>query len=276
MAGENLSAKEARKAAQAARAQAQAAEKQRERKVRIIGGSVVVVVMAALIAIPLVTGKGKIAGIKNSAEIPAGVSRETYGLRVGPGWSAPNADSIPKMQIWEDFQCPVCNDMEKASGATILELAAASKIRLEWRPALFLDKAQEAANTAAGNPNSSLRATVALGCAADEGYAIEYHRAVFERQPAPDKEGQGYSNATLLEAAKSVGMTGAKLDTFTTCLNDQKYFDWASNSDALFAKEGNTGTPTAYLNGKELPSKPKWIVMMPSELKKAVAAAAKS
>jgi len=276
MAGENLSAKEARKAAQAARAEAQAAEKQRERKVRIIGGSVVVVVMAALIAIPLVTGKGKIAGIKNSAEIPAGVSRETYGLRVGPGWTAPNADSIPKLQIWEDFQCPVCNEMEKASGATILELAAASKIRLEWRPALFLDKSQEAANTAAGNPNSSLRATVALGCAADEGYAIEYHRAAFERQPAPDKEGQGYSTDTLLEAAKSVGMTGAKLDTFTTCLNDQKYFDWASNSDTLFAKEGNTGTPTAYLNGKELPSKPTWIIMIPSELKKAVAAAAKA
>ena len=272
MAGENLSAKEARKAAQAARAAAQVAEKQRERKIRIIGGAVVVVVMAALIAIPLITGKGKIAGIKNSAEIPAGVSRETYGLRVGPGWEAPNADSIPKLQIWEDFQCPVCNEMEKASGATILELAAASKIRLEWRPALFLDKAQEAANTAAGNPNSSLRATVALGCAADAGKGLEYHRAVFERQPA--KEGDGYSTEVLLDAAHSVGIAGTKLETFTTCLNDQKYFDWATNSDTLFAKEGNTGTPTAYLNGKELPSKPTWIVMIPSELKKAVAAAA--
>jgi len=272
MAGENLSAKEARKAAQAARAVAQAAEKQRERKVRIIGGSVVVVVMIALIAIPLVTGRGKIAGINNSAAIPAGVSRETYGLRVGPGWDAPNADSIPKLQIWEDFQCPVCNDMEKASGATIMELAMASKIRLEWRPALFLDKAQEAANTAAGNPNSSLRATIALACSADAGLAMEYHRAVFERQPAT--EGDGYSTTALLDAAHAVGMSGAKLATFTTCLSDEKYFDWATNSDTLFTKEGNTGTPTAYLNGKELPSKPTWIVMIPSELKKAVAAAA--
>jgi protein-disulfide isomerase len=274
MASENLSAKEARKAAQAARAQAQAAERQRERKIRIIGGSVVVVVMAALIAIPLVTGKGKIAGIKNSAEIPAGVSRETYGLRVGPGWTAPNADSIPKLQIWEDFQCPVCNDMEKASGETILDLAAASKIRLEWRPAVFLDSGLVSENSAAGNPNSSLRATVALGCSADAGLAIEYHRAVFERQPAT--EGDGYSTTTLLEAAKAVGLTGTKLDTFTKCLNGEKYADWATNSNTLFAKEGNTGTPTAYLNGKELPSKPTWIIMVPSELKKAVAAAAKS
>lgn len=274
MAGENLSAKEARKAAQAARAAAQAAEKQRERKVRIIGGSVVAVVMIALIAIPLVNGRGKIAGIKNSAEIPAGVSRETYGLRIGPGWDAPNADSIPKLQIWEDFQCPVCNDMEKASGATILELAAKSMIRLEWRPALFLDSGLEAKNTAAGNPNSSLRATVALGCAADAGLALEYHRAVFERQPA--NEGDGYSTEVLLDAAHSVGMAGDKLATFTTCLNDQKYFDWATNSDTLFTMEGNTGTPTAYLNGKELPSKPEWIIMIPSALKKAVAEAAKS
>jgi len=274
MAGENLSAKEARKAAQAARAEAQATEKQRERKVRIIGGSVVVVVMATLIAIPLITGKGKIAGIKNSAIIPAGVSRETYGLRIGPAWDAPNADSIPKLQIWEDFQCPVCNEMEKASGATILELAAASKIRLEWRPALFLDSGLEAQNSAAGNPNSSLRATVALGCAADAGRAMQFHSATFARQPAT--EGDGYSSATLLQAAQAAGIAGDKLNTFTTCLNEQKYFDWASNSDTLFAKEGNTGTPTAYLNGKELPSKPKWIVMDPAALKKAVVDAAKS
>ena len=272
MASENLSAKEARKAAQVARAAAQAAEKQRERKVRIIGGAVVLIVMVALIAIPLVTGRGKIAGINNSAAIPVGVSRETYGLRVGPAWDAPNADSIPKLQIWEDFQCPVCNEMEKASGATILDLARSSKVRLEWRPALFLDKAQESANSAAGNPNSSLRATMALACAADAGKAMEYHGAVFERQPKT--EGDGYSTTALLDAAKSVGISGAKLTTFTSCLNDQKYMDWATNSDTLFAKEGNTGTPTAYLNGKELPSKPTWIVMIPSELKKAVAAAA--
>jgi len=274
MAGENLSAKEARKAAQAARAVAQAAEKQRERRIRIIGGIVVLVVMGALIAIPLVTGKGKIAGINNSATIPSGVSRETYGLRVGPAWTATNADSIPKLQIWEDFQCPICNEMEKASGSTILDLARNGKVRLEWRPAIFLDRAQQGPNSAAGNPDSSLRATIALGCAADAGLAMEYHSAVFAHQPA--NEGDGYSTSTLLAAASAVGITGDKLSTFTSCLNDEKYKDWVTNSDTLFSKEGNTGTPTAYVNGKELPSQPTMTVMDPVALKKAIADATKS
>ena len=274
MAGENLSAKEARKAAQAARAAAQAAEKQRYRKVRIIGGSVVVVVMAALIAIPLINGRGKIAGIKNSAVIPTGVSRETYGLRVGPAWDAPNAESIPKLQVWADFQCPVCKEMERASGATILDLVLQKKVRLEWRPAVFLDRSLESSNTTAGNPQSSTRATMALGCSSDVGLALEYHRAVFERQP--ETEGDGYSTEVLLDAAESVGMTGDKLADFTTCLTDERYKDWVTNSDTLFTREGNTGTPTAYLNGKELPSKPEWIIMIPSALKKAIADATKS
>jgi protein-disulfide isomerase len=273
MASENLSAKEARKAAQAARAEAQAAEKQRERKVRIIGGSVVALVMIALIAIPLVNGRGKIAGIKNSAEIPAGVSRETYGLRVGPGWDAPNADSIPILQIWEDFQCPACKDLEVASGATIIDLALESKVRLEWRAALFLDDMLVDKNSAAGNPNSSLRATMAQGCAADAGRGLEYHRAVFERQP--ETEGDGFSTETLLDAARSVGITGDKLADFTTCLTNEKYKDWATNNGALFSREGNTGTPTGYLNGKELPQSPQNVLMIPTELKKAVADATK-
>ena len=241
---------------------------------RIIGGTVVFIVMAALIAIPVITGRGKIAGINNSAVIPAGVSRETYGLRVGPAWTAPNADSIPKLQIWEDFQCPVCKNMETLSGKTIMQLANDSKIRLEWRPATFLDDVQQSANTAAGNPNSSQRATMALACASDAGVPAEYHSAVFARQP--ETEGDGYSTKTLIDAAKSVGITGAKLTTFTSCLSSEKYKDWVSNSNTLFSQEGNSGTPTAYLNGKELPTQPTPVIMDPVALTKAVTEASKS
>lgn len=274
MAGENLSAKEARKAAQAARAAAQAAEKQRERKVRLIGGSVVAVILAALIAIPLITGRGKVAGLRNDAQIPAGVSRETYGLRIGPAWDAPNAESIPKLQIWEDFQCPVCRDMEKASGSTIVELAMQGKLRLEWRPVMFLDESLAEQNAAANNPQSSTRATMALGCAADAGVAHKYHSAVFDLQPK--NEGDGYSSAALLKAAETSGLSGDKFRAFSACVDSEKYADWAFNTDALFAREGNTGTPTGYLNGKELEQQPVNVLMDPAALTKAIAEAAKS
>lgn len=270
MGKENRGAKAARAEAQAARQEAQIAERARERRVRLIGGLVVLLVMGGLLAIPLMSGKNDGPTTSADAKLPTGVTKDTYGVKVGPAWTAANADTIPTLQIWEDFQCPACGQMEQKSGQTILDLAAAGKIRLEWRPTIFLDNNLKAENTAAGNPDSSLRATAAFGCAVDQGKATEFHTALFGAQPTT--EGEGYSDDALLAIAKA-NMDETQLAAFTTCFTAKQYEGWVQNSYDLFSKEGVTSTPTAILNGKELPSD---TAFDPAKLTEAITAATAS
>lgn len=262
------SAKAARKAAQEARAQAQAQERARDRRIRLIGGVVVVLVMGALL-VPAIR-KSTAPTTNPNAALPKGVASDTFGMRVGPAWTAANADSIPKLELWEDFQCPACNEFEKSAGAKLEELVNAGKVRLEWRPTLFLDDNLSDKNTAAGNPNSSLRATIAFGCAADQGAAQAYHKALFAAQPTT--EGQGYSAADLTAVAQSAGLTGEKLTKFIECSTNRVYEDWAKNSFEQFTKNGVTSTPTGILNGTELPSD---TLVDPAALEKAITDATK-
>ncbi len=263
------SAKAAKAAAEAARAQANAQERSRERKVRLIGGLVVLVIMGGLLAIPIINGKNKGPATNTAAALPKGVTKDTYGVKIGPAWTAANADSIPTLQLWEDFQCPACGDMEKRSGAKILELADAGKLRLEWRPTIFLDSNLQAQNTANNKPNSSLRATVAFGCAVDQDAAEKFHSALFAAQPA---EGKGYNNSDLTVVAQSAGLTGEKLTKFMECITNKTYEGWANNSFDQYSKQGIAGTPSGILNGTELQS---GVLFDPAKLEQAIADATK-
>ena len=270
MAKESKNAKAARDAAAQARAAAAANERSRERKIRIIGGIAVVAVMAALLAIPLMSGKNKGTDTNTNAALPKGVTSDTYGVKVGTAWTAANADSIPTLQVWEDFQCPACGEFEKSSGPAVLKLAGEGKLRLEWRPTIFLDSNLSADNTANGNPDSSLRATNAFGCAVEQGYAEAFHSALFAAQPAT--EGQGYSDADLAAVAQTAGMTGQALTKFTECSTGMAFEGWVKNSFAAFEKDGVSSTPSGILNGTELTSD---VMFNADSLTKAIADATK-
>ena len=264
-----MSAKAAKAAAAAARQEAEAIEQKRQRKIRIIGGIVVVAVMAALIAIPVLSNKDAV--VPTDAALPAGVTSDTFGVKVGPAWTAPDADNIPVLQLWEDFQCPACARFEEASGAAIQALIDEGKVRVEYRPTIFLDGNLLSSNTAAGNPNSSQRATMAFGCAVDACAEENFHAGVFSSQPA--EEGTGFSNDTLISISEASGITGDALTTFTDCLTSEKYAGWVANSYAAFDSEGVSSTPTGLLNGTELAGE---VLFDPAQLTAAIEAATKS
>jgi len=264
-----MSAKAAKAAAATARQDAAAIEQKRQRKIRIIGGLVVVLAMSALIAIPVLSNKDAV--VPTDAALPKGVTKDTYGVKVGSAWTAANADKVPVLQIWEDFQCPACASFEQASGSSLQGLVDAGKVRVEYRPTIFLDEKLQAENTAAGTANSSQRATLGLGCAVDADAAEKYHAGVFAAQPAT--EGDGYSNETLLSIAKSSGITGDALNTFTDCLTSEKYAGWVANSFAAFNSEGVSSTPFGLLNGTEVPGD---VLFDPAKLTAAIESATKS
>jgi protein-disulfide isomerase len=269
MGKDSNSAKAARAAAAAARSEAQAQERARDRKVRTIGAIVVLLIMGGLLY-PAIRQSTAPATNANAA-LPKGVTSDTFGVKVGPAWTAANADTIPVLQLWEDFQCPACKAFEDASGAKLDELVKAGKVRLEYRPTLFLDANLADKNTAAGNPESSLHATMAFGCAVDQGLAMEYHKAIFAAQP--EEEGQGFSNADLTEIAQNAGFSAQQVTDFMECLTNQVYKDWANNSYDAFSKAGVTSTPTGFLNGTEVKSD---VLFDPAALESAITAATTS
>jgi len=255
------------KAAQA-RTDAQAGEKRRERTMRIVGAVVVVIVVLGIIGIAVVAKNGSSNGANPTptatadpnAPLPAGVlaGSDTYAY----GVPFNDAANVPVLEIWEDFQCPSCQALEAANGKGIEQLAAEGKVKLIWRPTTFLD----------GNlkNDSSVRATGAWGCAIDAGKAAEYHNAIYANPPA--KEGDGYTDAQLLSFAQTAGITGAELDTFTSCMNAGTYQPWAQNSYQVFVDSNIPGTPMAKLNGTELDVT---TVADPAKLAQAVADATK-
>ncbi|MEI8081090.1 MAG: thioredoxin domain-containing protein [Actinomycetes bacterium] len=235
-----------RKKAAAARAEQLAKEKRRDTMVKIIGGVVVAVVVIGIVVLAVVSSKkdAPVAGptANPSNTLPTGVDPSTYGFVINASVPA----TAPKVDIWEDYQCPACKLFEESgSGPAIVAAGKAGKYNVQLRPTTFLDT--NLRNTA------SAAATSAWGCAINAGKGLEYHATVFANQPAT--EGTGYTTAQLLDFGKQAGITGAAFDTFTSCVNANTFLGWAANSTAEFNKQAFTksgGTPAVFVNGKEL------------------------
>lgn len=234
-----------------ARAEQEAALRRRDRMLRTIGALLVVILVGGVIAIGYFTGRAKDEASAGptpdpSAALPAGVKPDTFGVPYGTGWTAADADKLPTLEIWEDFQCPACAAVEAAVGDEIKGLGEDGAVKLLFRPTIFIDRHYP------NSLNASARATNAWGCAIDAGKTGEYHSGVFSIQPA--QEGDGWTDQQLLDLGATVGIEGDALTTFNQCVADGTYMGWAANSDEMFADSGAGGTPTGFLNGEELGS----------------------
>ena len=242
----------------------QDAEAKRTRNIQIIGGVVILAVVAAIIGLAVwargeaeaqSTPVAPLEEFVTDAALPKGVSAENdYGV---PANSAPAA---PTFSLYEDFQCPACANFEATGFSEVLAAANNGEIALYFHPMTFLDRNPDA-------KNSSLRATMAFGCAVDLDKTLEYHAGVFTLQPG---DGSGWSDQQLLDLAKSVGIEGTDFESFQSCFESQKYRDWARNSQLAASLRGVPGTPGAFLNDELLDST---ILNNAEQLKEKIAAA---
>ena len=93
----------------------------------------------------------------------------------------------------------------------------------------------------------SSRSSAASGCASDAGKFPEFLTALYANQPA--ENGTGLTDETMVSLAQKAGITG---DTFTKCVDDQKYADWTKSVTDEASKAGVNGTPTVKVNGTAL------------------------
>ena len=186
-----------------------------------------------MVALVVVVGAGfSYFGSKGSesAAIPSSVSKaDGYGIVF-------NADvpNVPTIDIYEDFQCPVCARFAGINGETIAKAIEEKKAKVVYHMLSFLG-------------TESILAANASACAADEDKFLAFHKAFYANQPA---ENAGAINATFL---KSIGAAvGITSDKFSTCVDNGGYSDWVKNVAEAGAKANVNSTPTVFVNGKEL------------------------
>lgn len=218
-----------------AKAQA-AAPKQGPSKSIIAGVVAAVVIIGIVVAVIIGASGGKSSG---QAVAPRTATGQSGGIVANPTTAKPGA---PTLELYEDFQCPICGELEKSFGAQITSMAQAGQIKLVYHMLSFLD-----VNL---SNDSSARAADAAACADDAGRFLQYHAAVYAGQPT--KEGQGYTDAQLAQFATQAGISGSALDTWKKCYADKKYEQYVTNVQEAGTKAGVNATPTIKLNGKDL------------------------
>jgi len=209
----------------------------------VIIGGVVAAVLIVGVGVAILIGNGSKAGgsTAGSAQPKGVVAGDAGGILAN---AAPAKSNAPTLDLYEDFQCPVCGELEKAMGPTMTSMANAGEVKLVVHTLSFLDDNL--------NNDSSKRSANAVACAADAGKFLEYHAAVFAAQPA--KEGDGYTDAQLTEFANTAGITGAALTTWQQCTTSGQHATYVADTQTAAGKAGVNSTPTVMLNGKNITS----------------------
>ena len=206
----------------------------------VIGAVVALAVVVAVVVAIVIGNNSKSTLAASGKAVPAGVVGGTGGgILVYP--AAANA-KVPTLDVYVDFQCPNCGQMEKAFGPTLTRMAKAGQIKYVVHMMSFLD-------AKLGN-DSSTRSANAAACAGDAGKFGEYHSAVFAGHPAT--EGAGYTDSQLTEFAKTAGITGPALTTWQKCATSGQHSQYVTDVADTSGRAGISQTPTVKLNGKDV------------------------
>lgn len=191
----------------------------------LVVGMIALVVVVA-VAVSFGTNKAK-----ENAAIPSSVEKsEGYGIVFNKGLTG-----VPKVDIWEDFQCPVCRDFEAVNAKQIKEWIDAKKIVAVFHPLSFI------------GAESAYMANAAA-CSADEGKFLQVHEALYANQATAENSGK-WSAQSLIGLGIELKINSPK---WSDCVTSGKYQDWVNNVAADGAKKNVNSTPTVFIDGKEM------------------------
>ncbi|TYB44716.1 DsbA family protein [Actinomadura chibensis] len=215
----------------------QAARAKQRRLLAIVLGSVVAVAVIVVGAVLIVDHQSKNGKAQVHQGALAPLSRQADGSIV----MAQNGVTKPELEIFEDFQCPICKQFEQSSGKTVLELAQQGKVKVVYRPFHLFGQQKDPVKI------NSLRSAEAALCVPADKW-ISYHDALFKFQPTEGEK--GFSPDDLVKWGKDIGVTDPN---FEKCVRDgQKKSTVDSMTKYALQDRGVDGTPTVFLDGKKL------------------------
>jgi protein-disulfide isomerase len=158
-------------------------------------------------------------------------------------------DGKAHITIYEDLQCPVCQQFEEANDTQISQWLNAGTATLEIHPISFLD------SSSLGNRYSS-RAASAIGCVAqyDPSDFFAVNKAFYDNQPKEDTHGA--TDAQIIATIKKGGVSSSAV---SSCVKQERFKGWVQQTYKR-AFQGTsipnsslkqiTGTPTVIVNGQ--------------------------
>lgn len=206
------------------------AKAQERRRNLMIGGVVAAVLVVLAVTFYFVT--------RSNDVVASAPGESDYGLAIG------SPDATHDLVIYEDFLCPFCGELERATGTQIAALVESGDVYVDYRPFTLLDRVG----------TYSARATSAFGVVLDTSgpeVAKKFHDMLYADQPAEDAA--TFPDAAALTAtAVAAGATEADVK------------DGIEAGETDFAKEatkeafaaGVSGTPTIVLDGTTFTGSP--------------------
>lgn len=219
-----------------------ATKKQNDKGLRNTVIGTVLFIVVALAAVAFYTNSSK------NATLLGGTTKEDgYGITF-------NKTASPQIDVWEDFQCPVCKNFELINNYYLSDLASLGKAKVVFHPMSFVGRESKIAANAAA-------------CSNDEGKFLQFHKALYDNQSTTENSGR-WNNDAMISLGKSVGISSK---TFADCVSNQKYSGWVQKIEDSAATKNVNATPTIFVNGKELDRQTQY--MNPEAFKAALVAA---
>lgn len=149
-------------------------------------------------------------------------------------------DAPVKIEVFEDFQCPSCRSYSEQIEPQVIETyVTTGKVYYTFRHFPFLDDNQLR--------KESDQAANASMCAAEQGRFWDYHDILFANW---NGENQGaFLDHRLVAFAEALGLDMA---AFNACFEENRYKAEIDADRALGDELGVSGTPTVFVNRKQL------------------------
>jgi protein-disulfide isomerase len=212
--------------------------RQRNRVLIVVGSALGAIVIAVIVI--LVVRPGHSTGTSAGPVHNAYYNGPFAPVTKNPDHSVTSAQpgvKTPVLDIYEDFQCPICDTFEKANGATVQKLARQGQVRVIYHPFTIFLGEQPA-------QDNSVRAWAAAQCV-PAGSWLRYHNLLYSNQP-DERARNGFPVSLLLTLGRKIGLTSA---SFTHCVSAQTYAPQAVPVSEQVIKGGIDSTPTVKLNG---------------------------
>jgi protein-disulfide isomerase len=214
----------------AAAIRAEQARKERNRRVALIAG--IVVLLGAIVAGGAWYGSGGKKAPSTASDAPP-VAAGAATLEMGKS-SAP-----VKVVIYEDFLCPFCRELENSTRTFLHENAAKGKVYVEYQPINLLSEYAYSAK--------AMNAWAAVLKHASPEAALKLHDLLYDHQPYEQSSDQ-VTDAQIAAWVKQAGGDNAAVRAAMKT-KDAEFF--------AIAQEAMSGaniqsTPTVFVNGKQL------------------------
>ncbi|MFL6060640.1 MAG: thioredoxin domain-containing protein [Marmoricola sp.] len=212
----------------AAAIRAAQARKERNRRVALIVG--ILVVLGAVVA----------AGAWYSSDNTTSIDNSSVEVQAGDGSILVGSNAAPvKVLVYEDFLCPFCRELEESTRDFLRENAAKGKVQVEYRPINLLTQSTYSAR--------AMNAWAQVLANASPTDALKLHDLFYENQPYEQNADQTTDTDIAALVQKAVGDNSKVQGALKT--TDNAFFASASQ---VMADKGITSTPTVFIDGHEL------------------------